>query len=75
MKRKRKIKKSRSLADVRGANVLKRVVQGFSVQCEEFQELLKAMSKALMAHEQFANLWRECYLKAKEEYEKKQKTQ
>ena len=48
MKRKRRIKKSRSLADVRGANVLKRVVQGFYVQCEEFQELLKAMSKVLL---------------------------
>ena len=75
MKRKRRIKKSRSLADVRVANVLKRVVQGLSVQCEELQELHKAMSKVVMTHKQFANLWRECYLETKEEYEAKQKTQ
>lgn len=74
MKRKRRIKKSRSLADVRVANVLKRVVQGLSVQCEGLQELHKAMSKVVMAHEQFANLWREFYLETKEEYEAKQKT-
>lgn len=56
MKRKRRIKKSRSLADVRVANVLKRVVQGLTVHCEELQKLHKAMSKVL---------WRECYLETK----------
>lgn len=75
MKRKRRIKKSRSLVDVRVVNVLKRMVPGLSVWCEELQELHKAMSKVVMAHEQFANLWLECYLETKEEYEKKQKTQ
>lgn len=71
MKRKRRIKKYRSLADVRVVNVLKKVVQGLSVQCEKLQELHKAMSKVVMTHEQFANLWRECYLETKEEYETK----
>jgi hypothetical protein len=75
MKRKRKIKKYRSLADVRVANVLKRVVQGLSIHCEELQELHKAMSEVVMTHEQFANLRLECYLETKEEYEAKQKTQ
>lgn len=54
MKRKRRIRKYRSLADVRVANVLKRVVQGLSVHCEELQELHKAISKVVMTHEQFA---------------------
>jgi hypothetical protein len=67
----KRIKKSRSLADVRVANVLKRVVQGLSIHCEELQELHKAMSKVVMTHEQFANLRLECYLETKEEYDAK----
>lgn len=67
MKRKRRIKKYRSLADVRVVNVLKRVVQGLSVRCDELQELHKAMSQVVMTYKQFANLWRECYLETKEE--------
>lgn len=64
-----------ALANVRIANVLKKVVQGLSVRCDELQELHKAMSKVVMTHKQFANLWLECYLETKDEYEKKQKTQ
>lgn len=54
MKRKRRIKKYRSLADVRFVKVLLDFASGLSVPSKPF-----------------ANLWPECYLETKEEYENK----
>lgn len=71
MKRKRKIKKYMSLADVRFTNVLLDFVGGLPVASKQYNMLNNRMEKEeKYTAKQFANLWLECYLETKEQYEK-----
>ena len=72
MKRKRKIKKSRSLADVRFARLLIDLAGGLPVTSTQYNMLNNRMKKERKyTAKQFVNLWLECYLETKEEYENK----
>ena len=72
MKRKRKINNSRSLADVRFAKVLLDFANGLPVTSKQYNMLNNRMEKEKKyTSKQFANLWLECYLETKEEYENK----
>lgn len=72
MKRKRRIKKYRSLADVRFARLLLDFANGLPVTSKQYNMLNNRMEKEKKyTSKQFANLWLECYLETKEEYENK----
>lgn len=71
MKRKRRIKKSRTLEDVRFARLLLNFAGGLPVNSKQYNILNNRMNKERKyTAKQFANLWLECYLETKEEYEK-----
>lgn len=71
MKRKRKTKNYRSLADVRFARLLLDFAGGLPVTLKQYDMLNNRMKKERKyTAKQFANLWLECYLETKEEYEK-----
>lgn len=76
MKRNRRIKKYKTLKDVRFARLLLDFAGGLPVTAEQYNMLNNRMNKERKyTARQFVNLWLECYLETKEEYEKKQKTQ
>lgn len=73
MKHKRRIKKHRSLADVRFARLLLDFAGGLPVTLKQYNMLNNGMNKERKyTAKQFANLWRECYLETREEYENKE---
>lgn len=70
MKQHKRIKKSRSLADVRFAKVLLDFANGLPVSSKQYNMLNNKMKKeGKYTAKQFANLWLECYLETKDEYE------
>lgn len=72
MKRKRRIKKYKSLADVRFVKVLLDFASGLPVTSKQYNMLNNRMKKERKyTPKQFARLWLECYLETKEEYENK----
>lgn len=72
MKRKRRIKKYKSLADVRFVKVLLNFASGLPVTSKQYNMLNNRMKKERKyTAKQFAKLWLECYLETKEEYENK----
>ena len=67
MKRKRKIKKSKSLADVRFTRLLLDFANGLPVASKQYNMLNNRMKKERKyTATQFENLWLECYLETKE---------
>ena len=72
MKRKRRIKKYRSLEDVRFVKVLLDFASGLPVTSKQYNMLNNRMNEERKyTAKQFVNLWLECYLETKEEYENK----
>lgn len=67
MKRKRRIKKYKSLADVRFVKVLLDFASGLPVTSKQYNMLNNRMKKERKyTVKQFAKLWLECYLETKQ---------
>lgn len=72
MKRKRRIKKYKTLVDVRFARLLIDFVGGLPVTAKQYNMLNNRMGKERKyTAKQFAKLWLECYLETNKEYENK----